>query len=61
MTDPTRILERRLKLSGGLVSMGIVVEVLTLYWSHPMAFLAFLLLGGAIVAVGIAIYVRTIV
>lgn len=53
--------EGRLKLSGVLIFVGIVVEVVTLYWSHPLAFLAFLLLGGALVAAGIALYVRAVV
>jgi len=37
---------RRLKLAGLLVVLGLIVEAITLFWSHPTAFLVFLFLGG---------------
>lgn len=58
MTVARATLERRLKVSSGLVFVGLVVEIVTLYWSHPLAFLAFLLMGGILVAAGIALYLR---
>jgi hypothetical protein len=53
-------LTRRLKLSGGLISSGLVVEALTVEWTHPTAFLAFLLVGGTLVALGAVLYLFTI-
>jgi hypothetical protein len=53
-------LKRRLKLSGSLIGSGLVVEALTMAWSHPTAFLAFLFVGGALVALGSLIYLFTI-
>jgi hypothetical protein len=48
--------ERRLALSGGLVGIGIIGQMLTLYWEHPLAFLAFLFVGSSLVLAGSLIY-----
>ena len=54
-------LERRLRLSGLLLIAGLLVELVSLYWSHPTAFLLFLLLGGLLMAAGIALYLLSLV
>lgn len=54
-------LYKRLQLSGVLVGAGLVVEVVTLYWAHPLAFVAFIVLGGTLVAAGILLYLYSIV
>jgi hypothetical protein len=55
------VLHRRLKLSSILVSAGLVVEVVTLFWSHPLTFVAFIVLGGTLVGMGIVLYLYSIV
>lgn len=57
----TEKLHRRLKLSGILVAAGIVIEIATLYWSHPLTFIAFILLGGTLVAMGVLLYLYALV
>jgi len=59
-TQPTKI-ERRIRLAGILLIAGLVVELVTLRWSHPMAFLFFLLLGGLLMALGIGVYLLSLV
>jgi hypothetical protein len=54
-------LHRRLKLAGILISAGIVVEIATLYWSHPLTFVAFILLGGTLVGLGVLLYLYSLV
>jgi hypothetical protein len=54
-------LHRRLKVSSILVSAGLGVEVATLFWSHPLTFVAFILLGGTLVGMGILLYLYSIV
>ena len=61
MTDVHPKLTRRLKLSGLLVGLGLAVEALTMAWSHPTAFLAFLLVGGMLVGLGVLLYLYAIV
>jgi hypothetical protein len=59
-TQPTKI-ERRIRLAGILLIAGLLVELVTLRWSHPTAFLFFLLLGGALMASGICVYLISLV
>ena len=59
-SQPTKI-ERRIRLAGMLLIAGLLVELVTLRWSHPTAFLFFLLLGGALMALGIAVYLFSLV
>lgn len=56
MTGADPRLARRLKVAGLLVGLGLLIEAATLFWSHPTAFLAFLLLGGVLVAAGVVLY-----
>lgn len=54
-------LYKRLQLSGVLVAIGLAVEVVTLYWAHPLAFVLFIVLGGTLVGAGILLYLYSIV
>ena len=60
MTTTLTKLERRLRLAGYLLIGGLLVELVTLRWAHPTAFLFFLLLGGGLMAIGILIYLLTL-
>jgi predicted membrane channel-forming protein YqfA (hemolysin III family) len=60
MTDADPRLVRRLRLAGLLVGLGLLIEAATLFWPHPTAFLAFLLVGGLLVAVGVVLYLISI-
>jgi hypothetical protein len=35
-----------------LIGLGIVGQILTLYWEHPLAFLAFLFIASPLVVAG---------
>ncbi|MFN0109404.1 MAG: hypothetical protein ACKVZH_11175 [Blastocatellia bacterium] len=59
-SQPTKI-EKRIRLAGLLLIAGLLVELITLRWSHPTAFLVFLLIGGTLMAVGILIFLYTLV
>ena len=51
----------RLRLSGGLIALGLLVQALSLLWNHPLSFIAFVSLGGLLVAGGIVLYLVTLV
>jgi len=53
-------ISRRLRLSGILIIVGLVVEGLSLIWNHPLSFVAFLGLGGLLLAAGIILYLWTL-
>ena len=59
-TQPSKI-EKRIRIAGILLIAGLLVELVTLRWSHPTAFLFFLLLGGTMMALGIVIYLFSLV
>jgi hypothetical protein len=59
-TQSTKI-EKRIRLAGILLIAGLSAELISLRWSHPTAFLFFLLLGGALMALGIGVYLYSLV
>lgn len=61
MTTSATKLEMRLRVAGILVIIGLLVELVTLHWSHPTAFLFFLFLGGSLMFLGILLYLYTLV
>ena len=59
MTDGT--LERALRLGGRLVAGGLVVQLASFFWNHPLAFIAFAVMGGGLVASGALVYLSAAV
>jgi hypothetical protein len=53
-------MEKRLRIAAALVSAGLLVELMTLFWSHPTAFLVFLLLGGSLIVLGVLVYLLSL-
>ena len=60
MTADTSTIERRIRWSGMLVVTGLVVQMLTLLWTHPLAFMCFILVGCPLVAAGILYYLYSL-
>jgi hypothetical protein len=54
-------LERRLQLSGIFLIPGLLVEALCLFWTRPIAFVLFLGIGGLLLALGILLYLFSLV
>ncbi len=54
-------LERKLQLSGIVVILGLLVEGLCLLGHGPIAFMLFVGLGGGLFAVGILLYLYSLV
>ena len=61
MKEATSRLHRKLKISGCLIMLGLLIEATTLYWSRPLSFLGFIGIGGFLVTAGIALYLLSIV
>lgn len=56
MKDKITRLENRLRLASVLIALGLIVELITLHWSHPTAFMLFLLAGATLIGLGIILY-----
>ena len=54
-------MERRLQQSGILVILGLLVEILCLLWSRPIAFVVFLGGGGLFLGLGVLVYLFALV
>ena len=54
-------IERRIRWSGMLIVAGLAVQTLTLLWTHPLAFVSFLLVGCPLVGAGILIFLYSLV
>ena len=57
----TGFMAKKLRLAGALVIAGLVIEGVTLWWNHPLSFIAFIALGGLLMAAGISIYLFALV
>ena len=56
MTDGR--LEVALRLGGLLVAAGLLVQLGSFFWNHPLAFIAFAVVGGGLLLVGFALFAR---
>ncbi len=61
MNAPATKLENRLRFAGVLVILGLLVELISLHWAHPTAFLLFIFLGGTLIFLGIVLYLFSLV
>ena len=48
----------RLAVAGVLLLLALAVEIVTLSWSHPLAFVAFAAGGGLLTVAGVGLYLR---
>jgi hypothetical protein len=53
-------LEKRLRVAGIIVLLGLLVEVAALRWVHPAAFLVFAFVGIPLASLGILIYLYSL-
>ncbi|MDE2925960.1 MAG: hypothetical protein OXT71_06125 [Acidobacteriota bacterium] len=51
----------RLQLAGLLIATGIVVELGTFVWNHPVSLFLFLTLGAGLVVAGMLLYLWSVV
>ena len=54
MTMP--LVERRIRRSAVLISSGLLILLVTLFWKGPLSFMAFLVLGCPLVLAGALLY-----
>jgi hypothetical protein len=59
MTGP--VLQGKIRWSGRLIVIGLVVQMLSLLWTHPLAFIFFALVGCPLVGLGILFFLYSLV
>jgi len=55
------VIEPRIKWASTLIGAGLLVQLLALLAVHPLAFVAFLMIGCPLVAAGIVLYLLSLV
>ena len=51
----------KLRLSGILLILGLVIEALSLCWNNAFSFMSFVVVGGALFASGILLFLYSLV
>ncbi len=54
-------IERRLRWSGFLIAGGLIVQLTTFIWIHPLAFIAFAVVSCPLVAAGVLLFLYSLV
>ena len=54
-------MSRALRVSGLLLIIGLLIELISLHFNHPLSFLGFMFIGGAFIALGVLVYLWALV
>jgi len=54
-------MQRRLRISGILILMGLLSELASLLWVHPIGFILFLLVGGSFLVCGTLFFLYSLI
>lgn len=54
-------IEIRLRIASVMILLGLACELVTLAWSHPIAFMSFMVIGGALVTLGVGLFLFSLV
>ena len=61
MAEPTNPIHSKLRVASGFIIVGLLVQAISLFWNHPLSFIAFVTVGGLLLAIGIVLYLVTLV
>jgi hypothetical protein len=54
-------IRRFLQVSSSLIILGLLVEIVSLLWFHPLSFLLFVFVGVILMGLGIVVYLISLV
>jgi len=54
-------MERFLRIASALIILGLVVELISLAWIHPLSFTLFGFVGVLLIGLGILIYLASLI
>ena len=54
-------IDRRLRISGIFVICGLLIEALCLMWARPIAFVVLVVIGGALIGIGVLFFLYSLV
>jgi hypothetical protein len=53
-------IEKRIRWAGFLISLGLLVQLATLIWTHPLSFTAFILIGCPLMLSGVLLFLYSL-
>jgi hypothetical protein len=53
--------QRLLQISSALVIVGLLVEIISLKWDHPLAFVLFAFVAASLIGLGILVFLVSLV
>jgi hypothetical protein len=54
-------IRRLLRISSGLVIAGLLLEIVSLLWFHPLSFVLFAFVAATLIGLGILVYLVSLV
>ena len=54
-------IRRFLQVSSSLIILGLLVEIVSLLWFHPLSFVLFVFVGVTLMGLGIVVYLLSLV
>jgi hypothetical protein len=54
-------IQRFLRVSSALMIAGLLLEIVSLLWFHPLSFVLFAFVAAALIALGIVVYLVSLV
>lgn len=54
-------IRRLLRIATVLIILGLIVEIISLLWIHPLAFVLFAFAGASLIGLGILVYLASLV
>lgn len=61
MTEPGNRLFLVLRIASALIILGLVAEIASLLWFHPLSFVLFAFVGATLIGLGIVVYLISLV
>ncbi|HEV2616152.1 MAG TPA: hypothetical protein VGU63_06025 [Candidatus Acidoferrales bacterium] len=55
------VIDRVLRTASALIIAGLLVEIASLLWFHPLAFVLFVFISASLTALGILVYLASLV
>lgn len=54
-------IRRLLQVSSGMIILGLLVEISSFLWFHPLSFVLFIFVGATLIGLGVLIYLISLV
>lgn len=58
---PKPLIEQRIRYSGILIAAGLIIQLISFIWVHPLSFMAFIVISCPLVAIGILVFLHSLV